>query len=88
MYFCWYGARDPELFLLLIGFDIEARRIILEQALYALNHVEPAVGAGVGNVVLQQNRKPVDGPDHRAVEVAAKIPFLPLRIALGDVRLR
>src|SRR5262245_24746872 len=58
--------------------EVDAWRVVLEDALRSLHAVDAAVGTGAGHVVLEQDHASLRGPDERSIEIAIDVLLLPL----------
>ena len=63
-----------------LSVHVDARRVVLEDALRSLDRVEPRVRPRIRHVVLQQDRAPPRRLDQRRVQVAGDVLLLPLRV--------
>src|SRR5688572_6728399 len=67
--------------------DVDARRIVLEDAPGAFDAVDAAVGSGTRYVVLEPDGAAARGLDQRGIEIATDVLLAPARIIRGHVSL-
>src|ERR1700733_244126 len=75
------------IFLAPLSVQVDARRIISKDALGAANHIDPAVGLRIGNIVLECDHQARCSLDQGRIQVSSYVLFLPLGVALRGVRL-